>query len=145
MYINKTQIIRIQSAMSANYNRDERLAFISNFLGREILSTKDLTSYEADQVLYFLNTGKTLKANFALFDKTDTRYSSERRLLFSYLYQAGWTVPSQKYGEIPDLDRLSDFIQSAKSPVSIPLKEWEKSEWEKMLHAFRNIVKFNHH
>ncbi len=143
MVIDKKQIIRIQSAMSSRCSsRDERLDFMSGFFSREIESTKDLTSVEADDFIYFLNTGKVSNNNWAYFDKS--KFTSERKLLWSYLYQAQWTVSNDRHGEVPDLERLSAFIKSKNSPVNKPLKLWKKQDWEKILYVFLQIVKFEH-
>jgi len=140
MEIQPRQIKQIQTIMSSRFtDRDERLDFISALFEKEVNSTKDLRSIEADDLIYYLNTGKKATANWAFFDKT--KFSSERRLLFSYLYQAQWTMPHETRTEVPDLERLSNFLKSAKSPVNKPLKEWEKADWSKLLHAFRNIAK----
>ena len=129
--------------MSSRFSdRDDRLDFISDFLNREIKTTKDLTAIEADDLIYFLNTGKKTTANWAFFDKD--KFVSERKLLWSYLYQAQWTIPHQTLTEVPDLERLSTFLKSNKSPVHKPLKQFKKEDWEKILHAFRNIVKYTY-
>jgi hypothetical protein len=140
MEITKTQIKQVQTILSGHkLDRDERLDFISGQLNREVLSTKDLTQVEADELIYFLNTGKTSKANWAFFDKT--KFIGERKLLWSYLYQAQWTIPHETLNEVPDLERLSNFLKSPKSPVKKPLKQWNKEEWSKMIIVFENIVK----
>jgi hypothetical protein len=143
MVISSKQIQQVQTILSKQeLDRDERLQFLSTHFKREITTTKDLTSIEADDLIYFLNTGKKTTSNWAFFDKA--KFSSERKLLWSYLYQAQWVVKNEKYNEVPDLERLSNFLKSPKSPVNKPLKKWNKAEWSKILHAFRNIVKFQY-
>lgn len=140
MEIQPNQIKQIQTIMSSRFtDRDERLDFISTFLGREITTTKDLTTVEAHGLIYYLNTGKKSTANWAFFDKD--KFVSERKLLFSYLYQAQWVVKNDTYSEVPDLERLSNFLMSSKSPVNKPLKQFKKEDWSKILQAFRNIAK----
>ena len=140
MEIQANQIKQIQTIMSSRFtDRDERLDFISALFEKEVNSTKELSSIEADDLIYYLNTGKKATANWAFFDKT--KFISERKLLWSYLYQAQWVVKNEKYTEVPDLERLSNFLKSAKSPVNKPLKKWAKADWSKILHAFRNIAK----
>ncbi|MCI2229559.1 hypothetical protein MC378_10305 [Polaribacter sp. MSW13] len=140
MEISKKQIQQIQIILSKReLDREERLQFLSDHFNREITTTKDLTFVEAEDLIYFLNTGKKSNSNWAFFDKS--KFVSERKLLFSYLYQAQWVTKKEGYTEVPDLERLSNFLKSPKSPVKKPLKKFEKQDWSKLLQAFRNIVK----
>lgn len=140
MEIQSNQIKQIQTIMSSRFSdRDERLDFISALFEKEVKSTKELSSIEADDLIYFLNTGQKAKATWAFFDKD--KFVPERKLLWSYLHQIQWVVKNDKHFEVPDLDRLSNFLKSNKSPVNKPLKEWNKQDWEKMLITFKNIAK----
>lgn len=140
MEITKKQLQQIQTIMSSRFaDRDERLDIISAYFDKEITSTKELSSVEADNFIYFLNTGIKGETNWAFFDKD--AFVSERKLLWSYLYQAQWTKPHETLNEVPDLQRLSDFLKSKKSPINKPLKQFTKYDWSKLLQAFRNIVK----
>lgn len=140
MEISKKQIQQIQTIMSTRFaDREERLDFVSEHLGREIVSTKVLTFIEAEELIYYLNTGKKTNANWAFFDKE--KFVSERKLLWSLLYQAQWTTPHPRLKEVPDLTRLSNFLKSAKSPVKKPLKLFLKEDWSKIIHVFNRIIK----
>ena len=75
--------------------------------------------------------------NWAVFDNKNPKH----KIVLSLLYQMQWVTPSQKHGEIPDLDRLSKFLQSEKSPVKKKLKDMETHEVEKLIVALRGIVK----
>lgn len=75
--------------------------------------------------------------NWAVFDNKNTKH----KIVLSLLYQMQWVTPSQKHGEVPDLDRLSKFLQSEKSPVKKKLKDMETHEVEKLIVALRGIVK----
>lgn len=66
---------------------------------------------------------------------------TKRKVLFSMMHQIQWTKPSVKYGEVPDLERLSNFLQSKRSPVQKPLKEMEPEDLEKLITAFKGILK----
>lgn len=77
------------------------------------------------------------KQNWAIFDKNNPKH----KIVLSLLYQMQWVTPSQKHGEVPDLDRLSKFLQSEKSPVKKKLKDMETHEVEKLIVALRGIVK----
>ena len=140
MEITKTQIKQIQTIMSSRFpDRDDRLNYTSAFLEREIKSTKDLSQIEADEFINFLNTGKKEPANWGYFEIE--KFPGERKTLFSLMYQAQWTKAHEIVKEVPDLDRLSNFLKSKKSPVHKPLKQFEKADWSKLIAVFTNIVK----
>lgn len=135
--IEKPQIKRLQTAMSKRFtSRDERLAFLSEFFSREINTTKELSKIEADEVLYFLNTGKTKNYEWGHFDNQNRQH----RALLSLLRQAQWVVPNERHGEVPDLERLSNFLKSPKCPVNKPLLKMTKQEVSKVITAFEGIV-----
>lgn len=140
--IEPQQLKKIQTNLTKEYpDREERLCFVSQFLHREVTTTKDLTSTEADELLNFIYNKNYTRDNWGLFDKRNEKYRSERKLLWSYLYQAQWTVDNETHGEVPDTERLSNFLKSPKSPVKKPLKQFEKGDWNKILEVFKNIVK----
>ena len=138
--IQTRQIQQIQTICAARFaDRDERLDYISAFFKREITSSKELTFFEADDLIYFLNTGQKSNANWAFFYKD--KFVAERQKLFSLLHQAQWTQPHKKYGTVADLERLSNFLKSPKSPVNKPLKQFTKTDWNKINAAFTGIIK----
>lgn len=75
--------------------------------------------------------------NWAVFDKSHPKH----RYILSLLYQMQWVKQSEKWGEVPDLDRLSRFLQSEKSPVKKKLKDMAPLELEKLITALNGIVK----
>jgi hypothetical protein len=83
---------------------------------------------------------KPSQGNWASFSKSKPN-PKKRKVLFSLLHQAQWTKPSDKHGEVPDLERLSNFLQSEKSPVQKKLIDMEPEEIEKIIKAFKGIVK----
>ena len=103
-------------------------------------SLKSITQVQAKKVI-MAQEGSTLvnqpKENWAVFDKTNPRH----KVILSLLYQMQWVKPSEKWGEVPDLDRLSNFLQSEKSPVKKKLKDMEPLELEKLIKALNGIVK----
>lgn len=136
--IEKIQLVRIQTAMK-DLSREQRLDKISLIVGREITTTKELNTEEAGVLINALTVSNYTQNNWAFFEKD--KFVSERKLLFSYLHQAQWVKPHPDRGEVPDLERLSNFLKSPKSPVNKPLKKFEKKDWSKLIAAFRNIVK----
>jgi hypothetical protein len=77
------------------------------------------------------------KSNWGLFDKNNQQHKT----LLSLLRQAQWTIPNEKWGEVADLPRLSEFLKSDKSPINKPLKKMKPSEVSKIIEAFKGIVK----
>jgi hypothetical protein len=77
------------------------------------------------------------KTNWGLFDKNNQQHKT----ILSLLRQAQWVVPNGKWGEVPDISRLSDFLKSDKSPVNTPLKDMKPEEVSKIIEALKGIVK----
>ncbi|MFE3849111.1 hypothetical protein ACFX5D_14150 [Flavobacterium sp. LB3P45] len=77
------------------------------------------------------------KSNWGLFDKNNQQHKT----ILSLLRQAQWVVPNGKWGEVPDINRLSDFLKSDNSPINKPLKKMEPAEVSKIIEAFKGIVK----
>jgi hypothetical protein len=75
--------------------------------------------------------------NWGLFEKNNQQHKT----LLSLLRQAQWTIPNEKWGEVADLERLSKFLKSDKSPINLPLKKMLPSEVSKIIEAFKGIVK----
>jgi len=138
MEILTKQIKQIQSILSKReLDREERLDFLSTELDREITTTKDLSFVEADELIGYLITGKKKPANWAYFDKENPQH----RKLLSQLRIAQWVVKKEKYGFVADLERLSNFLKSPKSPVNKPLKKMSKTEVSKIVFVFDKIIK----
>ena len=77
------------------------------------------------------------KGNWGLFDKNNQQHKT----ILSLLRQAQWVVKNEKWGEVPDINRLSEFLKSDKSPVNKPLKKMEPLEVSKIIEALKGIVK----
>lgn len=89
------------------------------------------------QLQTILQGGRThSKSNWGLFNKYDQQHKYVRSLCM----QAQWTVPSEKWREVADLNRLSDFLKSDKSPVNLPLKKMTPQEVSKIIVALEGIV-----
>lgn len=83
---------------------------------------------------------KPTQGNWASFSKSKPN-PTKRKVLFSLLHQAQW-VKQLDQREVPDLERLSNFLQSEKSPVQKKLIDMEDNDMEKVIGAFNGIVKF---
>jgi hypothetical protein len=82
---------------------------------------------------------KPTQGNWASF----TAYKpnpKKRKVLFSLLHQAQWTTKKDDQTEVPDLNRLSNFLQSEKSPVQKKLTAMDDLEMEKLIKAFKGIT-----
>lgn len=74
--------------------------------------------------------------NWAAFDSKNKQHMQ----LLSLCRQAQWTVKHDRYGEVADLKRLSDWLKSEKSPVRKPLAEMTTKELSTVIVAFGGIV-----
>ena len=75
--------------------------------------------------------------NWGLFDKNNKQHLT----ILAQMRTAQWVKPSKKWGEIPDIERLSEFLKSDKSPINKPLKQMQPSEVSKIIEAMKGIVK----
>lgn len=90
-----------------------------------------------------MNSKTTPLENWGAFSKSKPN-PTKRRVLFSLMYQAEWVNPSTKWGPVPDTDRLGVFLQSEKSPVKKKLIDMTPQDMEKLIKAFKGIVKHTH-
>ncbi|WP_163401466.1 hypothetical protein [Flavobacterium fluviatile] len=82
---------------------------------------------------------KTDNKNWGLFDPKH-KYAKVHKLIRSICITKEWSVPSERWGKVADLDKLSDFLKSDKSPVKKPLMDMDKKELEKLIVALNSIV-----
>lgn len=75
--------------------------------------------------------------NWGLFDKKNKQHMT----LLSQLRTLQWTVKSEKWGEVADLSRLSDFLKSDNSPIKKPLKDMEPGEVSTIIECFKSMVR----
>jgi hypothetical protein len=80
---------------------------------------------------------KTPSGDWGLFDKKNKQHLT----LLSQLRTVQWTIPNERYGEVADLNRLSDFLKSDKSPVKKPLKDMVPHEVSKIIECFKSMVR----
>lgn len=103
-------------------------------------SLKSITQAQAVKIIR-QQTGQSQpeanQENWAVFDKANPKH----KVILSLLYQMQWTKPSEKWGEVPDLNKLSNFLQSDKSPVKKKLKDMSDTEVQKIIKALNGIVK----
>ena len=106
-------------------------------------SLKSITQAQAKKIMLAQQGGTLInetQENWAVFDKTNSKH----KVILSLLYQAQWTIPNERHGEVPDLERLSSFLKSEKSPVKKKLKDMDVHELEKVIKALTGIVKYRY-
>ncbi|WP_333662265.1 hypothetical protein [Chishuiella changwenlii] len=135
--INSNQIQIIQTICAGKFSsRDERLEFLSEFLFREIKTTKDLSKNEADDVITYFQTGRVAdNTSSALFDKNNPRHMK----ILSLAKELDWIDENTGYA---DLQRLGGWIKSPRCPVQDKkLKEMNYEDISKVIKALENMVK----
>lgn len=73
---------------------------------------------------------------WGLFDKNNQQHKA----VLSQLRQLQWTTKSERWGEIADINRLSDFLKSDKSPVKKPLTKMGPHEVSKIIECLKSMV-----
>jgi len=101
-------------------------------------SLKSLTQAQAVRIICQQTGQEPPKGdNWGLFDKENKQHLT----ILAQMRTAQWVTPNDKHGEVPDLERLSEFLKSDKSPINKPLKKMEPPELSKVIEAFKGIVK----
>lgn len=91
------------------------------------------------QLTDIVNGNRNGKDNWGLFEP-EHKYAKVHKLIRSICISKEWSLPSEKWGVIADLNKLSDFLKSEKSPVRKPLMNMNKQELEKIIIALKAIV-----
>lgn len=112
-------------------DRDERLAFLSDFVFRELSSSKELTEDEAFEILDWL---KYNYAKEAQFDSHNTQHLS----LLAKCHELGWVQPNNP--RIPNLQQLGRWLLSKRCPVQKALMEMTTKEVSKVIGALEKII-----
>lgn len=137
------QIKILQSQCSGKFrDREERLEAVSSLIGVEVHSFKELSQYQATELIHFFNTGEMPDStSWARFDK----HNSQHRTILSHCHTLGWK--SEENPAFVDLNRLGGWLKSNRSPVQKPLLEMNRKELSKVIFALEQITKkqFNKH
>lgn len=124
---------------NANFKEDikeEWVQWVTGDVNRT--SLKSLTQAEAVRIICQQTGQEPPKGdNWGLFDKENKQHLT----LLAYMRTAQWTTSNGKHGEVADIERLSEFLKSDKSPVNKPLKKMQPWEVSKVIEAFKGIVK----
>ncbi|MFC2482324.1 MAG: hypothetical protein ACFNS7_05835 [Capnocytophaga granulosa] len=121
------QIKILQSLLSKRFgDREERMAFLSGFVGRELATSKELKEIEAFEILDYLGYNYSFAAHF---DSHNMQHLS----LLAKCHELGWVQVDNP--RIPDLQRLGKFMLSKRCPVQKPLMEMTTKEVSNHTHG----------
>ncbi len=125
---------------NANFQEDikeEWVQWVTGDVNRKSLTKPiPLTQAQAVRILKAQTGTEPHEDNWGLFDK----YNRQHLTLLAYMRTAQWTIEIEKHGEVADIDRLSDWLKTDKSPVRKPLKKMQPWEVSKIIEAFKGIV-----
>jgi len=117
--------------------KEEWVQWVTGDVNRKSLTKPiPLTQAQAVRILRAQTGIEPQEDNWGLFDKANKQHLT----LLAYMRTAQWTVENGKHGEVADLDRLSNWLKSDKSPVNKPLKKMQPWEVSKIIEAFKGIV-----
>lgn len=130
--ISTRQLKILQSLLGKRFkDRDERLAFLSDFVFRELGSSKELTEGEAFEILDWL---KYNYSKEAYFDSHNAQHLS----LLAKCHELGWVQPNNP--RIPNLQQLGKWLLSKRCPVQKPLMEMTTKELSKVIGALEKMI-----
>ncbi|HLT54398.1 MAG TPA: hypothetical protein VKZ97_10915 [Flavobacteriaceae bacterium] len=112
------------------YDKETEAMHVLNVTEGKHKTAKELSVTEANALI------KKLTTNWAVFDVKNQKH----KYILSLLIQIGWSKPHEKYGEIADMQRLSNFLKSKKSPISKPLQDMYPEELSKLIFVLEKIV-----
>lgn len=135
MKISTEQIKELQVHCSGKFrDRAERLEAVSDILGFEINSFTELNSRQAEELLWFFNTGQLPQnETWARFDRNNTQH----RTILSRAHTLGWVDEDRSY---VDLNRLGGWLKSNRSPVQKPMKEMSRVELSRIIKAMDSMI-----
>ena len=134
--ITKEQIKILQTLLGKQYrDREERLAFVSAFVGEEVASIKNLTPQQAFGLIRYLKDGQVAPASYyARFDAQNPQH----RTLLARCHELGWVQEDNlKY---VDLNRLGSFLISSRSPVKKALADMTSKEVSKIIFILEKMI-----
>lgn len=139
--IGKKQIQTIHTLLPAVYKQDKELKanLIYQFTEDNTkTSTKDLTEQQADELIWFLKTGKRMDmSSYALFDNNNQQHL----YMLSLCHQIGWVDFNDKLNRmVADLNTLGTWLQKY-GYLHKALKQYTNKELPKLVSQFENFVK----
>ena len=130
--IRSHQIVILQTLLSRRFkDREERLHFVSSFIGRELPSTKNLTEDE------FFAIAQHLGYHFEMHAYFDAQNKQHLKLL-ALCHELGWRDEAKpKYA---DIKRLGKWFCSSKNPFKKSLQNLTPSEVGKVNNIFEKML-----
>lgn len=141
MQITAQQIRTIHAVLPTIYRQDKELKqnLIAQFTEDDNkTSTKDLSQQQAEELIYFLKTGKAKTYDYyASFDFSNRQH----RYLLSLCHQIGWEVFSERAGKlVVDTEALGRWLHKY-GYLHKTLKEYSENQLPKLITQFENMVK----
>ena len=133
MQATAAQIKIIQTIMPTRDIKEEWVQWATEDVTK--ISCKDLTFDQANKILVQNKCTPHKPLFYAKFDKENPRH----KYLLSVVIEYGWFKRSGKYGRIADLDKLNEWMHSAKCPVKKPLMKMTADELSKVITALANM------
>jgi hypothetical protein len=67
--------------------------------------------------------------------------NQQHKTILSHLRTLQWVVKNDQWGEVPDINRFGNWLESEKSPVKKPLLKMDPSEVSKIISALAAMIK----
>lgn len=112
-----------------NYDAELKQDLVSQYSQGRTTTSMELTEQEANHIIYSLQ-------HWARFDSGN----SQHRYILSLCIQNGWSRTHWKFGQVADIDRLSNFLKSNRSPVRKPLQQMTKAECSKIISCLESMI-----
>jgi len=100
------------------------------------ISTNDLDFDQANRIIEKFGKQPHKPTFYAKFDKKNHRH----KYILSLCMQYGWLKGSGIYGRIADLDKLNEWMHSAKCPVKKALMKMDNNELSKVIAALEKMI-----
>ena len=113
------------------YDAERKADLIDQFSGGRTTTSMELTKSEAKQLI------NSLTESWAKFNKNNAQH----RYILSLCIQLGWRKHDEKYGSVADLERLSNFLKSKRSPVDLPLQQMNSDQCSKLISCLESMIK----
>lgn len=123
---------------SIKNDKDQKAFIVTQFTGNlDKRSTKDLSFEQANALIERFGGTPLYYDHWAIMDFKNNQH----KYIYSLLMQHGWTFYSHKLNRtLADLQRLSEFLKSHRSPVQKKLKAMTKKECSKIITGLENII-----
>ena len=145
MQITNQQIKIIHTLLPAVYKKDkeQKQGLVYQFTeDHKKTSTKDLSFKQANDMIIRFGGKPVRYDHWGLFD---AKNASHKKVL-SLCQEIGWSIYNDKLKRnVADLYRLSEFLKSPKSPVTMPLKQMTQEQISrKLIPALEGISNSTH-